>query len=141
MIFLHEVQRDLSDKIELILTDLSQSYKISLVRAPVIASKLPEEETVPATYLTVEDISSLPYFFKCDCKLFLRLSIETGESTIANLVNDLDNKLRTQLSDRNHTTHTDYIGDLLRVSQTFVREENVVSIKFEFEVKGIEHTN
>jgi len=140
MLFLREVQLDLSSKIESILTELGQTYNVGLMKAPVLVSTLPEEKVVPATYLKVEDVPGfVPRpFFRCSGILLLDLSIELGDEVVSSLAYDLEVRLQELLDQSNSTNHTYYIGHMTRLLQSVLREENVNSIKFEFEVQGIE---
>jgi len=140
MIYLHEVQLDLSSKIEDVLTGLDQTYSIGLIRAPVLVSTLPEERVTPSTFLKVEDTSdqSIEAFFRCSGRLLLDLSVESGEEVTTSLIRNLSSELQKLLNQRNITAHTYYTGDVKRVSRSSLKEENVNTITFEFEVQGIE---
>ncbi|MCD6149075.1 hypothetical protein J7J18_06915 [bacterium] len=139
MIYLHEVQSDLSSKIESVLTDLDQTYNLGLIRAPVIVSSLPEDRVTPSTYLKMEEVSSQEkVFFRCTGTLLVELSFEIGEDVASSLIRKLGNKLQDQLERRNNTTHTYYSGSVKRVTWSLPKEEMVRTIKVEFEVQGIE---
>jgi len=139
MIYLHEVQLDLSGKIESILTDLDQTYSLGLIRAPVIVSSLPEERVTPSTYLKMEEVSSQEkVFFRCTGTLLVELSFEVGEDLASSLIRKLSNKLQDQLERRNNTIHTYYSGNVKRVTWSLPKEEMIRTIKVEFEVQGIE---
>jgi len=128
MIYLFEVQENLKDLIEDILATASQTYSVSLTRAPVLTDSFPEELVVPETLMKLEDISVRPYFLRCKGELRLYLAVELGEDRIIDLLNFIESHL-----------HTNYFGSISRVSRKFSKEENVIIGSFEFEVNGIEH--
>ena len=139
MIYLFEVQESLKDLIEDILATASQTYSVSLTRAPVLTDSFPEELVVPETLMKLEDISVRPYFLRCKGELRLYLAVELGEDRIIDLLNFIESHLRAELEQKHDTLHTNYFGSISRVSRKFSKEENVIIGSFEFEVNGIEH--
>ena len=139
VIYLFELQQDIKDKVEGVLTEAAQAYSVNLVRAPIITDKFPEEHSVPSTYLRVEDVSIYPHFIRCNCGLRVYLAVESGDVINTDLLNYLESEFSTYLENRNATNHIDYFGSINKVTRSYDREENVVLGIYEFEIKGIEH--